>query len=152
MKTTLIRAAAGLGAACVVMALLHTSERFQFFVIVTIREIFRIHVTRWYLETLGLLMLVLLVGAIVRAFSAEQRRLPSWRQAWVWRSVGCCAGFAAAWALVDVLRRGLGPKEALLEPLWAAVCVAVLASALLVPQAVLERAIGELLTHRSRLS
>ena len=136
----LIRMAAASGALCAVMSLLHASDTLQFGVIVTIREIFRVHVTRWYVEALGLLLLVLLVGAIVRTLSGDQAHLPPWRQVWVWRAVALCVFAAAGAAIVDVVRRGLGIRGALAEPAWAAMCLALLALVTFVAQATLERA------------
>jgi hypothetical protein len=137
MLTRVAAASVALGA---VMSLLHASDALQFAVIATIRGVFRVHVTRWYFEALGFLVLVLLVGTIVRALSVDQAHLPPWRQLWVRRAVALCVLAAAAAALVDVARRGLGLHGALAEPAGAAACVALLAFMTFVAQATLERA------------
>ena len=140
VKASLIRGMAAVGALGVVMSLLHLSDTLQFGVIVTIREIFRVHVTRWYVEAMGLLLLILVVGAFVRQLSTDQAELPSWRQVWVWRAVGLCVCASAAGATVDVVRRGLGVRGALFESAWAGLCVALLASVVYVAEATLVRA------------
>lgn len=127
----------------VVMALLHVFDNLQFAVIVTIREIFRIHVTRWYIEALALVVLILLVGATVRALSVNQSHLAAWRQAWIWRPLTLCVVAAAGAALVDVARRGVGVKGALIEPAWAGLCVGVLAFICFVAATAVERVLSD---------
>jgi hypothetical protein len=135
----------------VVMALLHVFDDLRFAVIVTIREIFRIYVTRWYIEALALVVVILFVGATVRAVSVNQSHLPPWRQVWVWRALALCVVSAAGAALVDVGRRGLGMKGALIEPAWAGLCVGVLAFISFVAATAVERVLGELLTRLQRV-
>jgi hypothetical protein len=150
MTAMLSRVAGASVAAAFVMALLHVSQDLQFVVIVTIREIFRIHVTRWYIEALALVVVLLLAGAAVRAFSANQSHLPPWRQVWIWRAITVCAVAAVGLALVDVGRRGLGVKGALVEPAWAGLCLAVLAFVCFVAEVAVERVLTELMIRRRR--
>jgi hypothetical protein len=135
-----------------VMALLHVFEDLEFAVIVTIREIFRVHVTRWYIEELALVVVILLVGTTVRALSANQSHLPPWRQVWMWRALTLCVVAAAGAAVVDVARRGLGAKGALIEPAWAGLCVGVLAFICFVAATAVERVLSELLSCRQRVT
>ncbi len=127
MTAWAIRVASATVVVVFVPLLLGMVDPLGFAVGVTAREILHIRVAPWAIEAGGLTVLTLGVGEIWRAVLRPPEAKAFWAHGFVWAAVatagvvGCLAG------ALDAIHRGLGAKHAILNVLWAAISLAVVA-------------------------
>jgi hypothetical protein len=134
------------------VGLLAWFEPLRFAVMVTIREILRVHIARWYIEAGCLAAVLLGLGEATRAVGKQQEHLPFWRQGRVWAAVGTAGVSGVGLGVFDAARRGLSLGGGVVEAVWAGACLAVLTLVCCGGQSSAERVASDTLAAHGRVA